>query len=289
MSSTEHEMADNKVGQLMKRLSLARYIINSTPWKLYRHRVAMRKERRINSHFTGFNRLPTQFEALAGPVLDHVDRTLDRPLRIVVVGCSNGAEAYTISKVLKESQHNVRFEIIGCDIEDDVIETARRGLYDAASEVYNNKKLPREFVDTLFTASGESFEVKPAFMQGVSFRNINVLDAEKMSALRPVDIVFAQNFLFHLSPKMAAEAFDNIASILGPRSALFIDGTDVPLRTKATRKHGLSPLTYKIETIHDEAMWTRGNGWPYQYWGLEPYGTVSNDLNRRYSTIFLRD
>jgi hypothetical protein len=102
------------------------------------------------------------------------------------------------------------------------------------------------------------------------------------------DIVFAQNFLFHLKPSMSAKAFNNIATLLDRRAAFFIDGMDIGLRSRLTRKNNLVPLEYRIEEIHNEARRVRASGWPYQYWGLEPFTSTRKDWQRRYSTIFLR-
>jgi len=51
--------------------------------------------------------MPTQFEALSGPVLNFPIRDREREeklLKIVVLGCSNGAEPYSIASVLR-NQH----------------------------------------------------------------------------------------------------------------------------------------------------------------------------------------
>jgi hypothetical protein len=73
------------------------------------------------------------------------------------------------------------------------------------------------------------------------------------------------------------------------RAALFVDGMDLGLRRKLTRIHGLEPLDYRIEEIHNEARRERGTAWPYEYWGLEPFSKSKRDWKRRYATIFLRE
>ena len=91
-----------------------------------------------------------------------------------------------------------------------------------------------------------------------------------------------------MKPKAAARAFNNIFSLLNPKAALFIDGMDVYLRNKLTRRNNLMPLEYKIGEIHNEARIARGAGWPYSYWGLEPFSASKREWQRRYSTIFMK-
>lgn len=256
---------------------------------MYRHSVAQRGPRE-NSHFTGFLRLPTQFAALKGPVLDFFgSRESDDPLRIVSVGCSNGAEAVTAASVLWNHDPGLSFMVLGCDLEPHVVERARTGVYDEQADVFFNKRLTSEFVAQTFDISGASYRVKSAIRDRLRFEVADVLDSAALEKLGPADIIFAQNFLFHLEPRLSERAFENICAIARQRSALFLDGTDIPLRNKLTRRFGFRPLDYQIESIHEEARLTRAAGWPYHYWGLEPFMTTRRDWCRRYSTIFLRE
>jgi hypothetical protein len=64
---------------------------------------------------------------------------------------------------------------------------------------------------------------------------------------------------------------------------------DIGLRQKWARIRQLVPLDYRIEEIHNEARRARAPGWPYHYWGLEPFMTFANDWQHRYATIYLKD
>lgn len=243
---------------------------------------------RKNSHFTGFLRLPNQFEALTGPVLAYLAGRPSRPpLRIVVVGCSNGAEAYTIASVLIARAPAIEFVVDAYDIDGGVIEKARSACFDR-DEVLNNKILTAEFIQATFDADGESYRVKEGVAARVRFHVADVLNPEFAGQAGRCDILFAQNFLFHLTRRDAIRAFENLCELLGPRAVLFADGMDLGLRQKLTRAGRLVPLDFRIREIHDEARRARAVGWPEQYWGLEPYLTFSADGRRRYATIFLK-
>ena len=85
------------------------------------------------------------------------------------------------------------------------------------------------------------------------------------------------------------KAFYNICSLLNNRAVLFVDGMDLDLREKLSRKMNLHPLQYKIEAIHKEAQNARAIGWPYNYWGLEPFNASRGDWQRKYATIYFSD
>lgn len=274
---------------VLRRIPGMGRFIQSGLWTSYRHSVALRNEPRVNSHFTGFLRLPTQFEALAGPVVEFLlDGDPKKPLRIASIGCSNGAEAYTVASYLTNRRPTLEYSVQGLDIEPEVIAKAGAGIFDGENEVYCNQEMTTEFVDATFEVEGDRHIVKPEIKRHVSFAVADILDEQAVERYSGMDIVYAQNFLFHLEPSMATRAFGNICRMLNSRAALFVDGTDLPLRQKLTRKYGLAPLDYEIEQIHNEARWARSVGWPYRYWGLEPFMFSRRDWRRRYATIFVR-
>ena len=274
---------------MLKYMPGMRSFLKTNLWCSFRHGIALRRQRRENSNFTGFQRLPTQFDALAGPVVDYVfNGGPARSLKIAVLGCSNGAEAYSIASVLRLRQPTWDFVIRACDIDPRIIDKAITGTYSPQTEVFNNHHITDEFVRNTFDIESEHYRIKADIRGRVRFSVDDALDEAMVERIEAADIVYAQNFLFHLSPGDAARAFENICRLGKKRSVFFIDGMDLPLRQNLTRRHHLMPLDYKIDEIHREARWARGVGWPYQYWGLEPFSTTRRDWRQRYATIFLK-
>jgi chemotaxis protein methyltransferase CheR len=252
-----------------------------------RHRLALVVDRRRNSHFTGFLRLATQFSVLTGPVLADLDHhpLHSQPLSIGVLGCSNGAEAHTIASVLLREQPELAFQIAGFDINPRCVAQAQSGEYQP-EEIFNNKIITDDFVRTTFDRTGDRYSVKSHIRARSRFRTADILRPDLADRIGPCDVVFVQNVLFHLPPRAARQAFSNVFRLLRPGSVLFADGIDLDLRQALAHEYGLRPLDYEIEQIHNEAMRARGVGWPYHYWGLEPFMTQVKDWKTRYATMF---
>ncbi len=131
--------------------------------------------------------------------------------------------------------------------------------------------------------------VKPEIRAKASFTQASLLDAEGLAQkFGPSDIVTAQNVLFHLPPELAAQAFQNIARFLKPKSALFIEGMDLDVRVRLTREAGLRPLGRDLRRIYSETRVHTPMDWWKYYWGTEPYLPFRPDKERRYATIFLK-
>jgi chemotaxis methyl-accepting protein methylase len=242
---------------------------------------------RENVTFTQFLRLPRQYDALCGPVLDFLRPDgSGPPLSILIFGCSNGAEPVSIASTLLRRRPDVPFDIVATDLEPEMIAKASGGRYTGA-EINMMATLDPAFVDATFSARDGSFEVKPEIRARITYQVADVLDSH-VADLGQADIVAAQNFLYHLPRKASRRAFGNIVAALKPRSVLLLDGMDMDMRCALTRKAGLQPLDHRIPEIHADSLVLRGAPWPWTYWGLEPFDDRRRDWKQRYATIFVR-
>jgi chemotaxis protein methyltransferase CheR len=275
--------------EVLSRVPILGGPIQRRAWYPYRHQWLLLASSRENHTFTQFVRLPHQLEALAGPVVDFL-RPKDsvKPIRVVVFGCSNGAEPYSMASTLMSRRPDISFEIFATDIDPGMIEKAVAARY-TREEVAKNHFVDSTFIATTFLAKDEVLEVRPEIRLRTRFQIADVLDEGFVAAIEKADIVVAQNFLYHLERKQARAAFAHMCAVLKPRSALFVDGMDLDIRYALSKKAGLVPLDSLISEIHNDGLVLRGGPWPWQYWGLEPLNTARKDWKRRYATIFLRD
>jgi len=255
-------------------------------WQSMRFAMTQSYEDRADKTFTRFMRVPTQFEALTDSVLPGVfAHQTSEALRIVVMGCSNGAEAFSIASVLSRKYPSLDFAIDAYDLSDAMIAQAKSGRF-PRDQVDTMHPPTNDFVASTFDADDEAYIVKPAIARRVSFGVADLFDDSVIQRIGAADIVFAQNVLINFPRPRARQAFQQILQLLKPRAALFIDGMDIDLREELTRAAGLHPLDYKIRQIHDDARVIRGDVWPWVYWGLEPFAERRN-WRERYATIYL--
>ncbi len=273
----------------VKKLPGIGRVLRTERFRRYRHSVVLTLQKRRNYVFTQFLRVPSQYDALSGPVADLlVGDGEARSLRVSVWGCSNGAEPYSIASVLLRERPDLELTVRAFDIDESMLAKARSGSYTHA-EVFRNATLDPGFVEATFSRQGDSYRVKPAIRRHVSVESGNLLDADLVERTERSDVVFVQNLLYHLKPTEAKQAFEHICRMMKPRAALFVDGMDPGLKVRLTEAYDLEPLDYRIAEIHDEARRERGSAWPYEYWGLEPFSTSRKNWKRRYATIFLSD
>jgi chemotaxis protein methyltransferase CheR len=268
------------------------YDVGSYPYGAYRHRALLRSSDRLSTHtWTCFYRAPAQLRALSGPVLDFLgnpQRSGER-FDILLLACSSGAEVYTIASWLMQRVPGLNFHIHASDLHDELVEYARAGKY-TADEVLHSEYIGQPFIHATFEQVAGSYIVRPEIRAKASFRQANLLDGDGLrKQFGTAPLVIAQNVLFHLSPPRATTAFENLVSLMAPRSVLLMEGMDLGLRSELTARHGLRPLATDARQIYEETRVHTPRDWWNYYWGMEPYTRLHPDRERRYATIFLRD
>lgn len=280
-------MLKHMAHQLIQALPLLWRFRAAPANRVLRHWFAKHFQARTGYTFTQFERLPTQLEALSGPVMDRVLRHVTGPIRIVVAACSRGAEPVTIVSRLLASHPSLDVEIDAFDIDAEMVRVAREGRYEE-SAVRANPLVGDDFIARTFDRVDGSLVVKPQIARRIRWQTLDATDPALREKIAPADIVFVQNVMCNLRRPISRRVFDNVVQLMKPHAVLFVDGMDVDMRASRTRKAKLEPLDYRIERIHDEALIVRGDRYPWQGAGLEPLSKDHADWKRRYATIFVR-
>ena len=127
-----------------------------------------------------------------------------RTLRIWSAGCSSGEEAYSIALTLREmgvarAYPDWTFEIVGTDLNTEVLEAARRGVYSARAL----RNVEGDCLRHHFDADGPRFRLHDDIRQGVRFERGNLSQAPMTwpSGERQ-DIVFCKNVAIYFRPEV---------------------------------------------------------------------------------------
>ena len=210
-------------------------------------------------------------------------------LNMAVLGCSNGAEVYSILATLKRARPELKVTMNAVDISAEVLALAQKGTYSIASpelvgEVVFQRVTEAE-VQELFDRDGDKLTVKPWIKEGISWHHGDVRDPEILKLLGPQDIVIANNFLCHMRPPQAEECLRGIVRLVRPGGYLVISGIDLGVRKKVALDLKWKPVTELLEGIHDGDPAMRKD-WPLNYWGLEPLNKRRANWIYRYAAVF---
>lgn len=170
---------------------------------------------------TSFFRDPDAFEALKAKVFPQLleQREPSEPIRIWVPACGTGEEAYSIAMCLlelcEEKGRDQRIQIFGTDIDEDVIQHARRGVYSAQIELdVSPERLKRFFVE-----KGNEVQVARRLRDLIVFSQQNVI---KDAPFSRIDLVSCRNLLIYLQPNAQKKVLRMFHYALNPSGHLLL-------------------------------------------------------------------
>jgi two-component system CheB/CheR fusion protein len=173
---------------------------------------------------TSFFRDAEAFEALESE-LEHVirARTDETPIRVWVPGCSNGAEAYSIAILLKETLqrtgHNFAIQIFATDIDAKAIDVARTGRYPESISA----SISPERLERFFTKVEGGFRISKEVRALLVFA---VQDVIKDPPFTKLDLLSCRNLLIYFDTELQRRVLGLFSYSINPGGLLFLGSSE---------------------------------------------------------------
>jgi mannose-6-phosphate isomerase-like protein (cupin superfamily)/SAM-dependent methyltransferase len=228
------------------------------------------------------------------PQLELIRRLVERnndtdTLRVAVLGCSTGAEAYSVAWTIRSARPELKLVLNAVDISSLAVEVGKSGVYSVVASHLSNtdifERMTATEIEEFLDRDGDTAIVKSWVKEGIKWSVGNAAEPEIVDTLGRQDIVVANNFLCHMDDTMADSCLRNIARLVSPHGYLIVSGIDLDIRTKVANDLGWKPLQELLEEIHEGDPGMR-SFWPCHYFGLEPLNKKRQDWRIRYATAF---
>ncbi len=169
---------------------------------------------------TAFFRDPEAFDALAETVRGICrEKGEAGSIRVWVAGCATGEEAYSIGILFAEAQREQglgqTIQVFATDIDEDALDTARRGLYPAAAL----QALPPDCIERYFHPADRHYEVGKRLRDMIVFARHNLVDDPPF--LR-TDLITCRNVLIYFDARLQARVLQRFHFALNRRGHLFL-------------------------------------------------------------------
>ena len=114
-------------------------------------------------------------------------------------------------------------EIIGIDIDSEVIRKAQRGLFSKRSI----QMLPPKILNEYFEKQNEEFyQIAPFLADAIEFKVANVMDKTSMKSLGKFDAIFSRNMLIYFDDASKREVCVTFYEMLNQKGWLFLGHAD---------------------------------------------------------------
>lgn len=180
---------------------------------------------------TGFFRDLPEFAYLKDRVLPELIRGDSGP-RIWSVGCSDGAELYSVAILLAELNALHRCHLLGTDCRREAIEQAAEAMYDPAAV----EAVPRHLLLKYFHASGTKWRANAMLRTAVQWRTADALSVAEPGLW---DLILCRNMAIYVAPPAAAKLWNRLSAALRPGGVLMLGKAE-----RAIGADGLTPITH---------------------------------------------
>ncbi|MBT1695739.1 PAS domain-containing protein [Fulvivirgaceae bacterium PWU4] len=175
---------------------------------------------------TRFFRDTEAFEELRSKIIPSVFSS-KKPhdlIKIWVVACSSGEEAYSIAIVLQEYMESIRnndynIKIFATDIDKDALQTASVGLYpeSIATEVSHER------LNKYFTREGNQYRILPSIRKMVVFAYHDIIKDPPFSKL---DLITCRNMLIYMNNRLQIHVLKTFLFALNPSAHLMLGSSE---------------------------------------------------------------
>jgi len=128
------------------------------------------------------------------------------------------------------------FEIVGTDINDEVLAKAREGVFNS----YSVRHVPDYYMRKYFRKeSSERYVISPEVKKLVNFQHLNLYDDNKMIFMKTFDFIFCSNVLIYFDIASKSKVVQHFYNNLQPYGYFFV--------VQSESLHGVSD---KFKTVH---------------------------------------
>jgi two-component system CheB/CheR fusion protein len=226
--------------RLRTRIDFSCYKISTVQRRLQRRMIAT-ESGTLAAYIAYTERNPAELDALAKETLISVTeffrdkdafRTLQRfgreiierkahgeEIRLWVVGCATGEEAYSLavvfSELIAEAGGHHTLQVFATDIDNDALAIARRGIYNQAAMA----EMPTDYIGRYFQASGNGYEPIKHLRDCITFARQDI--AADPPFLR-LDLVTCRNVMIYFNAELQARVISTLRYALRDDGLLFL-------------------------------------------------------------------
>ena len=166
-----------------------------------------------------FYRNPDQWKLMDEQVIPKIIKEQKRPIKIWSAACSTGDEPYSLAMAFSKHIPLSDIKIMATDIDKQVIEHAKVGLYAEKSIA----AVPDDLKKKYFTKIGNSYQISDDIKKCVTFKEHNLL---KDTYPKDYDLMLCRNVVIYFTDEAKNMIYKNFFDSLKTHGVLFIGSTE---------------------------------------------------------------
>ena len=173
----------------------------------------------ITINVSEFYRNPEQWKIMDEQIFPELIRKFGKNLKIWSAACSTGDEPYSLVMALSRHLPLANIRIYATDLDKQILEKAKVGLYAEKSLA----GVPKDLKAKYFTKVGSSYRISDEIKKRVTFKQHNLIkDRYEMG----YHLIVCRNVLIYFTEEAKDEVFTKYFKSLAPGGILFIGSTE---------------------------------------------------------------
>ncbi|HEY0655387.1 MAG TPA: chemotaxis protein CheB [Chryseosolibacter sp.] len=175
---------------------------------------------------TKFFRDPEAFDELKTKIIPSIfsSKKPQDLIKVWIVACSSGEEAYTIAILLYEYMESIRnhdynLKIFATDLDKDALHTASQGVYPETIA----RDITPERLSRFFTREGNAYRILPVIRKMVVFAYHDITKDPPFSKL---DLITCRNMLIYMNAKLQVHVLKTFLFALNPSACLMLGASE---------------------------------------------------------------
>ena len=166
-----------------------------------------------------FYRNPEQWKILEGEVFPKLIKTYGKNLKVWSAACSTGDEPYSLVMALSRQIPLANIKVIATDIDKQVLDKARMGLYNEKSIA----NVPKDLKDKYFKKIGTSYQISDEIKRRVEFKEHNLLKDPYPTGC---NLIVCRNVVIYFTEEAKDEIYKKFNQCMTKGGVLFIGSTE---------------------------------------------------------------
>ncbi len=166
-----------------------------------------------------FYRNPEQWKILEQEIFPKLIQKFGKNLKIWSAACSTGDEPYSLVMTLSKLIPLSSIRILATDIDKQVLDTARMGIYNEKSIA----GVPQDMKSKYFTKIGNSYQISDEIKKRVEFKEHNLL---KDTYPTGCHMIVCRNVVIYFTEEAKDEIYKKFQQALAKDGTLFIGSTE---------------------------------------------------------------
>ena len=173
----------------------------------------------ITINVSEFYRNPEQWKVMDEQIIPELIKKFGRNLKIWSAACSTGDEPYSLVMAFSRHLPLANIKVIATDIDKQVIDTARMGLYNEKSIA----SVPDDLKKKYFTKVGNSYQISDEIKKRVEFKEHDLLKDPYPGGC---NLIVCRNVVIYFTEEAKDEIYAKFYKALATGGVLFIGSTE---------------------------------------------------------------